>query len=140
MDIETDILLSFKKYINQKSIFRDILKVFPSSPQSFSSFPTIVVREVNNFDYEGAKTLNKMEYMDYLTYQVDIYTQDVVVNGMEYPARLVISELKKLVNDFFSNLNFTRTSSTKGDYIDITVSRHIMLFSAKLNSWNMNLM
>lgn len=139
MDIETDILLSFKKYISEKSIFKDVLKVFPNTPRSFSSFPTIILREVNNYDYATGKTLDKKEYVDYLTYQVDIYTQDVVVNGIEYNARLVIGELKRLISAYFRELNFNRTSSVKGDYIDITVSRQIMTFSAKITSWNMSL-
>lgn len=137
MNIETNVLLSYKDYMFDNSTFKSVLTILPSTPQSFSKFPTIVLREINNTDYGAGKTIKSEEYIDQLTYQVDIYTKDVRLNGKIYKANTVIAELKQLTADFFRKANFDRTSSTPSEYLDLSVSRHVLTFSAKLNNWNL---
>ena len=78
MNIENDILKLFNTYIKSKSTFGKIIKVVPTTPQSFfkESIPVIVIRENNNKDDLNTLTLDRLEYGNNLTYQVDIYTKN----------------------------------------------------------------
>lgn len=136
MDIEEDLLLMYNTFIKSKSQFSDKLLVVPNTPQSFVSFPTIVFKESNNSDYTFGKTLNRQESVSRLTYQVEIYSKDIVLNGIKYYSRDIIKELKNLTHIFFNDIGFNRISSIKGEYIDITIDRHICLFEGKINNWN----
>lgn len=136
MDIETDIFLLYKKYMTENSTFKDVLNVFKRTPQSLSTFPTIVCREVLNSDFSAAKTTEKSEYMDDLTHQVDIYTKDVNLGGTKYSAAVVEKELKDMTANFFRQIGFERTSGSPADYIDITVNRYVQTYNGQLSSWN----
>lgn len=136
MQIEQDLIKEYNEFIKANSVFKDKLIVLPDTPRSFSTFPTIIFKESNNIDNIQIKTTNSLEYGDDLTYQVEIYTKDVLVDNTMYNSRIVINELKDLTYKFFRNVGFTRTSSTRGEYIDITVKRQVMIFSATLQSWN----
>lgn len=135
-DLETQLLKEFKEFMATKSTFSDKLKILPNTPQSFVKFPTIIFRERNNSDYSRGKSLNYVEYIDNLIYQVDIYTKDIIVDNKKYVARDVIIELKKLVSEFFRNIGFERNNSLKNDYIDKTIYRQTMTFTGQMNSWN----
>ena len=147
MDIETQLLREYKDFIYAKSIFSSEVKILPSTPQSFSVYPTIIFSEVNNVDYTLGKTLERSETVDNLSYQVDIYTKDIkierTIEGQKvvdtYAARTVVNELKDLTFKFFNNAGFERINALRGEYIDVTVQRYTMLFNAKLNSWNMKI-
>lgn len=136
MNIEVELLKEYNSFIKTNSVFKDKLLVLPDTPQSFSNFPTIIFKEANNSDSIDLMTLNRMEYGDDLTYQVEIYTKDVILGNTTYHSRVVINELKDLTAKFFRNVGFTRTSSQRGEYIDINVKRHIMIFNATQQSWN----
>lgn len=136
MQIEQDLIKEYNEFIKTNSVFKDKLIVLPDTPRSFSTFPTIIFKESNNIDNTQIKTTNSLEYGDDLTYQIEIYTKDVLVGNTMYNSRIVINELKDLTYKFFRNVGFTRTSSTRGEYIDITVKRQVMIFSATLQSWN----
>ena len=84
-------------------------------------------------------TLNRLEFGDNLTYQVDIYTKNITINGTEYNSRVIINELKNLTAKFFKYCGFQREGSTRGEYTDINVKRQTMLFSGSLSSWNKNI-
>lgn len=135
-DLETQLLKEFKEFMATKSTFSDKLKILPNTPQSFVKFPTIIFRERNNSDYSRGKSLNYVEYIDNLIYQVDIYTKDIIVDNKKYVARDVIIELKNLVSEFFRNIGFERNNSLKNDYIDKTIYRQTMTFTGQMNSWN----
>lgn len=147
MDIETKLLKEYKDFIRTKSTFGNVAKILPSTPQSFSIYPTIVFSEISNIDYVAGKSLDRSETVDNISYQVDIYTKDVklksTVEGQEvidtYAARTVINELKDLTFKFFNDIGFIRLNATRGEYIDVTVQRYTILFSAKLNNWNMRI-
>lgn len=136
MDIENKMLNLYYNYIKDKSRFRDLLLIVPKTPQSFSQFPTIVFKEINNTDYFGGKSLNRQEFVNRLSYVVEIYSKDVILNGQKIMSARVINELKYLTHDFFNSIGFTRTSSAAGEYIDLTVDRHICTFEGKVNNWN----
>lgn len=136
MDIEQDLLKKYYRFIKAKSIFKEVLTILPDTPQSFYDFPTIIFREQSNSDTTSGKTTNRIEYADYVIYQVDIYTKNVILDGKEYAAKDVISELKILTHNFFRNLGFNRSSSTRGEYLDLNVKRQVMTFIATIQSWN----
>lgn len=136
MDIETQLLREYKSFITNKSIYGELVKVLPSTPQSFSIYPTIIFSEVNNSEYTIGTTLDRTEGIDNLSYQVDIYTKDIKLGNKIYSARTVINELKDLTFEFFKQTGFVRANALRGEYIDVTVQRYTMLFNGKLNNWN----
>jgi len=138
MDInrEKNIIKLFNEYMKTKSIFKDILLIVPKTPQSFTSFPTIVFKESSNTDYLLGKTLDRTETVDNCNYTVEIYSKDTILDNTKYNSLDVINELKYWVFRFFSEIGFNRITGTKAEYIDITVDRYVCVFQGKFNSWN----
>ena len=136
MNIEVDLLKEYNAFMKKNSVFAEKLQILPDTPQSFSKFPTIIFKEQDNTDNLSLLTLNRLEFGDNLTYQVDIYTKNITINGTEYNSRVIINELKDLTAKFFKYCGFQREGSTRGEYTDINVKRQIMLFSGSLSSWN----
>jgi len=135
-DLETKIIKSFSNYMLNKSIFKDTLKIVPETPQSFASFPTIVISEINNSQNIRSTTTNRYEHADNIGYRVTVYTKNVTIGNVKYQARNVRKELQLLTFNFFMDLGFVRASGTKGEYPDISVDRYDMIFSATQNNWN----
>ena len=140
MIIENDLLKDFNIFIKKKSIFGSLLNVLPDTPQSFSKFPTIVMKEQNNIDNNIIKSLNLIEYGDNLVYQIDIYTKDIVINSKKYASREVINELRLLIHEFFRNCGFQRTDDSNSEYIDISVKRRTLIFTGTIKNWNKSIM
>lgn len=136
MDIENELIKLYYNFIKTRSIYGDVFQLFPDVPQSFLKFPTIVFKESNSSDYIEGKTLNRQEYMDRLTYIVEIYSKDIVVNNQKKLSIEVIKELKNLTHEFFNQIGFRRISSSKGEYLDLSIDRHICIFDGKINNWN----
>ena len=136
MNIEVDLLKEYNAFMKKNSVFAEKLQILPDTPQSFSKFPTIIFKEQDNL---SLLTLNRLEFGDNLTYQVDIYTKNITINGTEYNSRVIINELKNLTAKFFKYCGFQREGSTRGEYTDINVKRQTMLFSGSLSSWNKNI-
>ena len=136
MNIEVDLLKEYNAFMKKNSVFAEKLQILPDTPQSFSKFPTIIFKEQDNTDNLSLLTLNRLEFGDNLTYQVDIYTKNITINGTEYNSRVIINELKNLTAKFFKYCGFQREGSTRGEYTDINVKRQTMLFSGSLSSWN----
>lgn len=139
MNIEVDLLKEYNAFMKKNSVFAEKLQILPDTPQSFSKFPTIIFKEQDNTDNLSSLTLNRLEFGDNLTYQVDIYTKNITINGTEYNSRVIINELKDLTAKFFKYCGFQREGSTRGEYTDINVKRQTMLFSGSLSSWNKNI-
>ena len=139
MNIEVDLLKEYNAFMKKNSVFAEKLQILPDTPQSFSKFPTIIFKEQYNTDNLSLLTLNRLEFGDNLTYQVDIYTKNITINGTEYNSRVIINELKNLTAKFFKYCGFQREGSTRGEYTDINVKRQTMLFSGSLSSWNKNI-
>lgn len=137
IDIETELLREYKEFMFEHSRFlNNDRSILPSTPQSFSVFPTIVFSETSNVDYLLGKSTDRTETVDNLLYQVDIYTKDIKKDGKTYAGRTVINELKNLTFKFFNDIGFIRENATRGEYIDATVSRYIIVESGKINNWN----
>ena len=143
MDIETQIIKDYKEFIINNSIFGELLEnnktILPNSPQSFSKFPTIIIKEANNTSNTFATTLDRIEYANNLVYQVDIYARDVKIGNTKYAARTVMNELKQLTFEFFRKMGFNRETGTRRDMMDISTQSYVALFSGRINSWNMKL-
>lgn len=136
MNIELDLLKKYNDFMKKNSIFSEQLQVLPDTPQSFSHFPTIIFREKDNKDNMSLKSTDYIEYGDTLTYQVDIYTKNVIIGTTEYNSRVIINELKDLTMKFFRYYGFRRESNVRGEYIDLSVKRQILLFSGSVSNWN----
>ncbi len=136
MYIENDLIKEYNEFMRKKSLFFKYLKIVPTTPKSFLNFPTIIFKESNNVDNIPTMSLNKIEYGENLTYQVDIYTKNITIDGKEYPANFIETEIRKLTSDFFRNVGFLKNSDVPTEYIDITVRRRTMLFSGIIVSWN----
>ena len=94
-----DILFDYYyNFIKQNSLTS--IKVAKKSPPTITTFPTIILKEVQNINTDNI-SLNRQEFVDTISYQVDIYTKDIVENGVEYPSLQLQQELKNLTFDFF---------------------------------------
>lgn len=136
MDIENKLLKIYYDFMKANSAFTDKLLIVPKTPQSFSNFPTIVFIESSNIDYINGKSLNRQEYMDRLTYTVEFYSKDTILGNTKYMSAVVIKELTQLTNKFFNRIGFNRISSNRGEYMDLTIDRHISIYEGKINNWN----
>lgn len=136
MDIENELLKLYNKFMKANSAFADNLLIVPKTPQSFLKFPTIVFVESSNVDNISGKSLNRQEYMDRITYTVEIYSKDIVVGNTKYVSKVVLKELINLTNKFFNYVGFNRISSNREEFIDLTIDRHISIFEGKINNWN----
>lgn len=135
MNVEVDLLKEYNAFMKKNSMFADKLQIFPDTPQSFSKFPTIIFKETDDRDNLSMYSLNRLEYGDRVTYQVDIYTKNVIINRTEYNSRIVINELKDLTKKFFRYYGFQREASARGEFNDINTKRQVMLFSNSISSW-----
>lgn len=136
--IETDLFLEYKKYMLEKSKFKDML-IVPMTPKSSTKFPTIVMAEINNSDNISGKTTDRTEYVSRLTYRVSIYVKPIIVDGVKYQELQVMNELKELTYHFFNMIGFDRSSSRRTDNLDKSVFRQEIIFTGNLASWNNSL-
>lgn len=137
MNIESNIFLKYKEYILKNSKYAP--KIFPNVPQSLKDFPTVIVKEQNNIDDNRYKSTNRQEFVNSLTYQIEIYTKNMIIGGKQVNSKIIMDELKYLTMDFFNLLGFDRTLCEKAEYLDVTVDRLIILEKGLLTSWNKQL-
>ena len=136
MNIENDLIELFVSFIREKSQFGDIIQFVKKVPLNMATFPTIVIKESNNSDYLNGMTLNRMEAVARITYQIDVYTKDIIYENHKYMSSEVQEELKDLIFFFFNQIGFTRISCTRGEVISYEIDRTICLFEGKLGNWN----
>jgi len=134
MNIETPIFKKFKEYLKDNSKFSP--NVFNSTPKNLAVFPTITFKESNNADNTRGITLDRTETVYNITDTIEIYTKDMVINGVEYSKKEITNELKYLIFDFFQTWGFTRTQASQGEYLNYEVDRYIIIETCSLNSWN----
>lgn len=137
--IEEKLFNEYKEYMLERSIFKDKLKIFPSTPSTLATFPTIIMQQINDTDYIRGKTTDRLEYVSRLNYRVSIYTKPTIVDGTKYQPKQIINELRKLTSDFFRNVGFDKDGDRPADNIDLSISRQEMTFSGRLASWNESL-
>lgn len=134
MNIETPIFKKLKQYLIDKSKFSP--NVFNATPKNLAVFPTITFKETNNTQDLSGTTLDRNETVDDIVDTIEIYTKDMVVDGVQYTKKQITNELKYLIFDFFKAWGFTRTQATEGEYLNLEVDRYIIIETCKLNSWN----
>ena len=134
MNIETPIFKYFKKYMQDKSQFSP--NVFNATPKNLAVFPTITFRETNNTNNLRGTTLDRTETVNNITDTIEIYTKDMVIDGVNYSKKEITNELKYLIFDFFQTWGFTRTQCTQADYLNFEVDRFVIVETCSLNSWN----
>jgi hypothetical protein len=141
MDIETDLFSMYKKYLleNSQYLSQDKQCVFLKAPQSLTIFPTIVVKEMNSIDASSYKTTNRQEYVNNLSYKIEIYTKNQNVDNKLISSKVIQNELKYLTLKFFNDVGFERTLCEPAEYLDVTVDRLIILEKCLINSWNKQL-
>lgn len=134
MNIETTIFKKLKQFLIDKSNFSP--NIFNSTPKNLAVFPTITVKETNNTQNVNATTLDRAETINELTYTIEIYTKDMVVDGTMYAKKEITNELKYLIIDFFNTYGFIRTQCTEAEYLNYEVDRFIIIETCSLNNWN----
>ena len=134
MNVESMIFKFYKQYLKDKSKFSP--NVFNRTPKNLSVFPTIVLRETNNIEDSNYTTLDRKEFVNEITSSIDIYTKDLIIDGVKYPSKEVMNELKYLTFDFFQAWGFTRTQCSEADYLNYEVDRLVIIETCNVNSWN----
>lgn len=134
MNVETPIFKTYKQFLKDKSKFNP--NVFNKTPKSLSVFPTIILKESNNVEDTNYTTLDKSEFVNSITETIEIYTKDMIVDGVTYPSKEIMNELKYLTFDFFHAWGFKRTQCTEADYLNYEVDRYIIIETGSLNNWN----
>lgn len=134
MNIETTIFKKYKQYLKDNSKFAP--NVFNKAPKNLSVFPTIVLKETNNIEDSNYTSLDRKEFVNEITSTIDIYTKDLIIDGVKYPSKEIMNELKYLTFDFFQAWGFTRTQCSEADYLNLEVDRLVIIETCKLNNWN----
>lgn len=134
MNIETPIFKKLKQYLIDKSEFSP--NVFNATPKNLAVFPTITFKETNNTQDLSGTTLDRTETVNNIVDTIEIYTKDMVIDGVTYTKKQITNELKYLIFDFFQYWGFTRTQAAEGEYLNLEVDRYIIIETCSLNSWN----
>lgn len=134
--VEEELFKEYKEYMLAKSTFSSVMGIFPNTPESLIKFPTIIMKEINNTDYNRGNSLNRQEYVDEIFYRVSIYAKPVTLQGVKYQPKQVINELRALTRDFFRNVGLVRDMDRPTDNIDMSISRQEMTFSGHYRNWN----
>ena len=134
MNIETTIFKKYKQYLKDNSKFAPNL--FNKAPKNLSVFPTIVLKETNNIEDSNYTSLDRKEFVNEITSNIDIYTKDMIIDGVKYPSKEIMNELKYLTFDFFQAWGFTRTQCSEADYLNLEIDRLVIIETCKLNNWN----
>lgn len=136
-DIEDYIFTNFEKYMleHSKYIPNDKKRhIYNKAPKELAQFPTIVIKENNNI--ELSSTLDRSQFIDQIPFIIEIYTKDMVINGTRVASKVVMSELKYLVFDFFRQRDFERTGCNEAETSDYQIDRLIITVRCTQKSWN----
>ena len=128
----------YYNYIKENSSYSP--NVEKKSPPNITKFPTIVLKEAINVNAIGGTSTNRQELVDLLTYQVDIYTKDLIDENGQHPSLEIQKELKLLTFNFFFHRRFDRTSSDSWENMNIVYDRLTLLFQGRLQSWDKRVM
>ena len=137
-DIEHYVYINLRNHLanNSKFITDPTQQIFSKSPHQIAKFPTIVFKETGNVDDTRYKSLDRSQLVNQITNTIEIYTQDMTVNGVRYASKTVMSELKYLIFDFFEYLGATRLSCEPAEYSDHQVDRLVIVERYLQNNWN----
>ena len=133
-DVENYIYLKLKAYLEENSKFSP--KVCNKTPKSLAQFPTVIFKEINNIDNLPYRSLDRTQRVYQITDTIEIYTKDMPIGNTKYASKVIMSELKYLVFDFFEMYGFDRTSCDLVDYYDYQVDRMVITVMCDINNWN----
>lgn len=134
IDIENAIYNKYKAYMSNS---RFNPKVFNKSPKQLKDFPTIIFKETSNRENTRYKTLDFSQTVNQITFTVEVYTQDLVIENVKFASKIVMNELKRMSFDFFQYCGFERTSCEYVDYYNTDIDRLIMTVRTNQASWNL---
>lgn len=128
IDVYDEIYIKARKYIKDNSQYNP--KVLKNSPQTFNSFPLIIITETENNLVSGSETLKYGEGKYNLTYEIELYAKDID----EKSKKEILDELKKLVNDIFDEYyKFTRKTCKTAPNADIDIGKIFMRYTAVID-------
>lgn len=136
-DIEDYIFTNFEKYMLEHSKYipsDNERHIYNKAPKTLVRFPTILLKE--NGNTELSRTLDRTQFLDQMTYIIEIYTKDMVINGERVASKVVMSELKYLVFDFFRERGFERVGCNEAETSDYQVDRLVITERCTQNNWN----
>lgn len=98
-------------------------------------YPMIAVFEINNSTY---KALLGREVLATVSYQIDIYSKDMLVNGVPTSSQDTLEGISGVIDEKMNSVyGFTRQSSVAmPSTLDATVLRQILRYSAILDATN----
>lgn len=137
-DIENFMYVKLREYLskNSKFITNPTKQIFSKAPRQLADFPTVVFKESNNADEVRYRSLDRSQQVNQITDTIEIYTQDITLDGTRYASKTVMSELKYLVFDFFEYYGATRLSCGSAEYSDHQVDRLVIVERYLQNNWN----
>lgn len=134
MNIENTIFQEYKEYLKEHSKFNPL--VVPNSNKTLTKFPTVLFKEQNNVSNVSHTTINREQIVNNITDVIEIYTQNQIIDGVEYASKVVMNELKYLTFDFFDYVGATRTDCSPAEYINKEVDRLVIIYTYSVNNWN----
>lgn len=125
-----DVYDGLKKYLKENSEYNPL--VVKNAPPKPPRFPVVEIVEINNVSAE--ETTDRREQFDSLTYEVNIYTQDIPKGEELISAEVIDNELKLLVNQYMDiMLRMRRTLCQPSPNLDTNVMRTIMRYSCSID-------
>jgi hypothetical protein len=137
--IEEELFAEYKAFIKANSVFKDVVDIFPTTPQQTIKFPIIIMQEINNYDYMLGKSFDRTESVNTISYRVSIFTKPITIGSTKYQPKQVINELRGLTSKFFNNVGLNKDSDTPVDNISQDITRREMIFSGRIANWNNSL-
>lgn len=123
MNIENEVFQYAKKYIQDNSKYNPY--VYPTYVQTSKKFPLIIIKQTNDLLHD--ECLAKEEQKFRVTFEIEIYAE----NQPTTSRKLIIDELKELVNDVFDvHFGMSRRISRDLPNEDMNIDRHFLRYAA----------
>lgn len=102
-------------------------------PRKNPMYPAIIVHE---FDNSSRTVLNGEEHLANISYEIEIYAKDMLVDGTPTSSKTVVKDIAGVIDDAVNEqFGFTRMVATLVPYNkDETVARYILRYTAILDT------
>lgn len=109
-----------------------VKSIRPSYSKLTPSYPMVIIDEVNN---TTRLAVNGEEILSDVTYQIDIFSKDMIVGGVPTAGSSVCKEIGAVVDEALNSVfGMTRTSTVEiPDVNDATVSRRTLRYTGILD-------
>lgn len=109
-----------------------VKSIRPSYSKLTPSYPMVIIDEVNN---TTRLAVNGEEILSNVTYQIDIFSKDMIVGGVPTAGSSVAKEIGAVVDEALNSVfGMTRTSTVEiPDVNDATVSRRTLRYTGILD-------